>query len=122
MCGPEEEKQASVGCAHISFALNVASPLSVSEIFGGTTLKVLRQAQDKLCVLSVRRDMARSGLGRFAAFGPPTRILIENAKRCQAGRSAACPFECAGEICKPRSGVKSSPPQNAGVQDALLQA
>jgi len=53
--------------------------------------------------------MARSGLGRFAAFGPPTRIFKENAKRRQAARSAACPFDCAGEICKPRSGVKSSP-------------
>ena len=31
----------------------------------------------------------------------------------QAARSAACPFDCAGEICKPRSGVKSSPQPSA---------
>jgi len=53
--------------------------------------------------------VARSGLGRFAAFGPPTRIFIENAKKRQGAHCAACPFDCAGEICKPRSGVKSSP-------------
>ena len=72
------------------------------------TLKAVRQAQDKLRVLSVNGEVARSGLGRFAAFGPPTRIFSENAKRRQAACSAACPFDCAGEICKPRSGVKSS--------------
>ena len=44
-----------------------------------TTLKALRQAQDKLRVLSVDGEVARSGLGRFAAFGPPTRIFSENA-------------------------------------------
>ncbi|MEC8039035.1 MAG: hypothetical protein VX152_12200, partial [Pseudomonadota bacterium] len=32
---------------------------------------------DKLRVLSVRREVARSGLGRFAAFGPPTRNFSE---------------------------------------------
>ena len=43
---------------------------------------------------------------RFARRGQASRNSIE--QRRQAARSAACPFDCAGEICKPRSGVKSS--------------
>ncbi|CAI8325551.1 MAG: Uncharacterised protein [Rhodospirillaceae bacterium] len=48
--------------------------------------------------LGQRGRVACSGLGRFAAFGPPPRIFTENSKRCQAARSAACPLECAWEI------------------------
>ncbi|MEC8274746.1 MAG: hypothetical protein VX005_02915, partial [Pseudomonadota bacterium] len=72
------------------FALNTASPLSALVFFDAAWLR-------------------RPCLDRFATFGPPTRIFIENAKKRQVAHSAACPFNCAGEICKPRSGVKSSP-------------
>ncbi|MGB1081691.1 MAG: hypothetical protein ACPG4D_04195, partial [Alphaproteobacteria bacterium] len=49
-------------------------------------------------VFGATGSVARSGLGRFAAFGPPTRIFTENSERCQAALSAACPLECAWEI------------------------
>ena len=35
---------------------------------------------------------------RFARRGQASRIFIENAKRRQAARSAACPFDCAGRF------------------------
>ena len=57
----------------VPFTLKTPSAVSVWEIWDGTTLKALRQAQDKLRVLRVDRWVARSVLGRFAAFGPPTR-------------------------------------------------
>ena len=50
--------------------------------------------------------MARSGLGRFAAVGPPTRNKTDTP--VSPGVTFFVVAYCAGEICKPRSGVKSS--------------
>ena len=43
---------------------------------------------------------------RFARRGQALRNSLD--KRRQAACGPACPFDCAGEICKPRSCVKSS--------------
>ena len=64
--------------------------------------------RSKRSVLSANgKELRRPCLDRFAVVAKASRNSIE--QRRQAGRSAACPFDCAGEICKPRSGVKSSP-------------
>ena len=83
--------------------------LSVQKTFGGTTLKALRQAQDKLRLLSVNgKKLRRPCLDRFAVFAKASRNSVEKSR--QAACNAACLYDCAGEICKPRSGVKSSAP------------
>ena len=104
-------------CADLVSTASRSSPRRRAIAF--TTLKVERvecelTGHSNRSVLSVNEEVARSGLSRFAAFGPPTRTFIENVKKRQAACSAACPLNCAGEICKPRSGVKTSPqPANA---------
>jgi hypothetical protein len=59
-----------------TFTLKTAPPLSVLSVIGKT--------------------LRRPCLDRFAVFAKASRNSIE--KRRQAGRSAACPFDCAGEI------------------------
>ena len=63
------------------FTLKTGASASVWKSFGGTTLKTLRQDQAEHRVLSVIPWVARSVLGRFAAFGPPTRTLEVGLKR-----------------------------------------
>ena len=93
------------------FALSAALTLRSTHfaLSDALTLRSTRFALSAVEFFAETR-LRRPCLDRFAVFAKASRIFIENAERLQAARSAACPFNCAGEICKPRSGVKSSTP------------
>ena len=109
--------------AKSSFALNTAAPLS--DAFPLRSKRCAFERAGALHANCYPFGCQRSGVlrcnmvaptcprPRFARRGQASRIFIVNAERRQAASSAACPFNCAGEICKPRSGVKSSTPPSA---------
>ena len=107
----------SKGCERVFPLHSKRFAVSALETIDGPTLKaqlvdceLIRHS--KRSVLSVNERVARSGLGRFAAFGPPTRnsMINRHVELC-----STCQFECATLARAARSAVRASRRNHASI-------